>query len=95
MRRRAVAGERARASQAIVGRFCGTLDYKMPSGTDILQRRAWRLRPTIKFAEMLCRFDVAPRPASDVVLFVKAELTPDFSGRTEHERASREESSSQ
>jgi hypothetical protein len=28
-------------------------------------------------------------------LFVKAELTPDFSGRTEHERASREESSSQ
>ena len=56
---------------------------------DLSLRVPQRLRRdlTSRFAEILCRLHVTPRPASDVVLFVKTELTSDFCGRTEDERA--------
>src|SRR5256885_7058016 len=38
-------------------------------------------------AELLCCFDIAPRPAGDVLLLVECQLTPDFGRRPEHERA--------
>jgi len=50
-------------------------------------RGALQFLRSVEFAEVFCCFHVAPGPAGDVVLLVKAERTPDFSGRTEDERA--------
>jgi hypothetical protein len=50
-------------------------------------RDALQFLRSVKFAEVFCCFHVTPCPASDVVLLVEAERTPDFSGRTEDERA--------
>jgi len=42
-----------------------------------------------KVAELLRCFDVTPRPAGDVFLFVGGELAADFRRRSEDERAGR------
>src|SRR4029077_9091843 len=42
-----------------------------------------------KFAILFRCFNVAPRPSSNILLFIKAQLPTDLCRRTEHQRARR------
>src|SRR5438128_2497872 len=58
-------------------------------GPDAEQDSSRSYLSRVKLTKVFCGFDVAPRPARDILLFIEGKLPADFRGRSEDERARR------
>src|SRR5436190_16579225 len=76
------------------GRLPRFLSWELPLsssyfGPDAEQDTSRSYLSRIKLTKVFCGFDVAPRPAGDILLFIEGKLPADFRGRSEDERARR------